>query len=124
MGTESKYLQKKGKEKQAAKGKKPIAGLVSSHVKDLIDKEKKRTGSNIGSIIERAFINYVDPVAGDSTNHKGTVIGTPPQQMPAEDIQKIVNDLQGIVYRIEKIATVEADVTRNEAAVTNENIED
>jgi hypothetical protein len=124
MGTGNKDLQKKGKEKQATKGKKPIAGLVSSHVKDLIDKEKKGTGSNIGSIIERAVINYVDPVAGDSTSHKGIVIGTPPQQMPTEDIQKIVDDLKDIVYRIEKIATVEADVARNEAAATSENIED
>jgi hypothetical protein len=123
VGTEKKDRHKKWKEKQVAEGKKPITIMVSSHVKELIDREKKRTGSTIASIIERAVINHVAPSAAGSTSHKAAVQDVEPQQLPTEDVLKIVDDLKGIVLRIEKISGIE-NVTNHKLALTSDDFEE
>jgi ATP-dependent Lon protease len=49
------------KEKQAKIGKKAISTFVNSEVKDLIDRECKRTEKKVAEVIEKAVINtYTD----------------------------------------------------------------
>lgn len=60
MGTSGKVRQKKWKEKQASKGKKMVSVMLSERAKELIDRESKKTGETIASVIERAVENLFD----------------------------------------------------------------
>lgn len=123
MRTEKENRHKKWKEKQLAQGKKSLTVMVSDYVKDLIDKERKRTGSTIARIIERAVIDHVAPSAAGSTSHKAPVQDVESQQLPSEDVRKIVDDLKGIVLRIEKISGIE-NVTNHKLALTSDDFEE
>lgn len=103
---------KKWKDRQLAKGKKPISVMVNSYVKDLIDREKKRRGVTIANVIETAVISFLD----DSVNSDN-------ERFPAEDFKQIADDLQGIVHRIEKITGIKAAAS-DQLVMTKENFEE
>ena len=62
MTTANKGRPKKSKTKRAAKGKKSVSVMLEAGTKDLIDKERKRTGDTIASVIERAVSALLSPV--------------------------------------------------------------
>ncbi|UCF81887.1 MAG: hypothetical protein JSV50_11755 [Desulfobacteraceae bacterium] len=61
MKTPNRERQKRWKEKQVSEGKKSLSVMVAAETKALIDKERKRTGETIASIIERAITNLFRP---------------------------------------------------------------
>ncbi len=65
MTTSGKERQQKFREKQKKEGKKPVTVMLPAKVKELIDKEKERTGETITSIIERAVLNLFDAVTSN-----------------------------------------------------------
>jgi len=65
MTISGKERQQKFREKQRSKGKKPVTVMLPEEVKELIDKEKERSGETIASIIERAVSKLLDPVSSD-----------------------------------------------------------
>lgn len=63
MTTSGKERQQRFRDKQKSAGKKPVTVMLPEEVKELIDKEKERTGETITSIIERAVSKLLDPVS-------------------------------------------------------------
>lgn len=61
MTTSGKERQQKFRDKQKSKGKKPVTVMLPAELKELIDKEKERTGETITSIIEKAVTRLLDP---------------------------------------------------------------
>ncbi len=59
---------KKLKTKQVAKGKKSVSVMLEAGTKDLIDKERKRTGETIAAFLERAVSNMLNPVVAEPTH--------------------------------------------------------
>lgn len=59
MAKSNKERQREWKKKQAAKGKKSLTAMISEEAKSLIDRERKRTGEPISSIVDRAVINLL-----------------------------------------------------------------
>jgi hypothetical protein len=75
MLTPNKERQRKWKAIQASEGRKPVTVMLSAEVKDLIDKERERTGGTIAGIIEKAVINLLNPSPVDSIFDKADLIG-------------------------------------------------
>ena len=56
MATTSRERQRKWKENQTTAGKRAVTVMLAPDIKDLIDKERKRTGETIAGIIEKAVV--------------------------------------------------------------------
>jgi hypothetical protein len=66
MKTTTKERQRKWKAKKASEGKKQVTVMMSAEVKNLIDRERKKTRGTIAGIIEKAVINLLNPSPVDS----------------------------------------------------------
>jgi hypothetical protein len=62
--------QKKWKVNQTSAGKKAVTVMLDAEIKKLIDKERKRSGENIASIIEKAVVNLLNPSQKNLTSEK------------------------------------------------------
>ena len=67
MRMTSQERQRKWKVKQAVEGKKSVTVMLDIGIKDLIDKERKRTGETIAGVIERAVSTILNSAPADST---------------------------------------------------------
>lgn len=68
MTPENKGRHKKSKTKQVVKDKKSVSVMLEAGTKDLIDKERKRTGETIASVIERAISALLSPATAEQTH--------------------------------------------------------
>ena len=75
MTTANKGRAKKSKTKRAVKGKKSVSVMLEAGTKDLIDKERKRTGETIASVIERAVSALFSPVTAEQTHEDKPATG-------------------------------------------------
>jgi len=73
MVTTSRERQRKWKENQTSAGKRAVTVMLAPDIKDLIDKERKRTGETIAGVIEKAVVNLFRPAPADPTNDKASV---------------------------------------------------
>jgi hypothetical protein len=73
MVTTSRERQRKWKVNQTSAGKRAVIVMLAPDIKDLIDKERKKTGETITSVIEKAIVNFFKPAPADSTNDKPSV---------------------------------------------------
>jgi predicted secreted protein len=93
--TKDKDRQKKWKEKQKAHGKKSVTIMLDKYVKDLIDKERKRTGFSTASIIELAILNHLG-----LSSEQLEIIKQGRRPVPMETLQEIANGLLDFVSKI------------------------
>ena len=63
--------------KPVAQGKKSVSVMLEAATKDLIDKERKRTGETIAAVLERAVSNLLNPAAGERSREDKPVAGDP-----------------------------------------------
>jgi hypothetical protein len=73
MVTTSRERQRKWKNNQTSAGKRAVTVMLAPDIKDLIDKERERTGETIAGVIERAVVNLFNPAQADLTNDKPSV---------------------------------------------------
>lgn len=73
MKTTTQERQRKWKAKQEAGGKKSVTIMLDAGVKDLIDKERKKTGETITAVIERAVSSLLGPVSVDESSKSDPV---------------------------------------------------
>jgi hypothetical protein len=115
--------QRKWKKKQVSKGLRAVTVMLPILVKDLIDKERKKTGETIAKVIERAVINLLGSPETASTRSSVTASNNVSRDVSTEDMQRISHDLKRIVQRLEKLSDTEPSVTSNTTAVTNDGSE-
>jgi hypothetical protein len=101
--TKDKDRQKKWKEKQKAHGKKSVTIMLDKYVKDLIDKERKRTGFSTASIIELAILNHLG-----LSSEQLEIIKQGRRPVPMETLQEIANGLLDFVSKIERLSGIKA----------------
>jgi len=73
MATTIRERQRKWKVNQTSGGKRAVIVMVTPDIKDLIDKERRKTGETVAGVIEKAIVNFFKPVPADSTNDKPSV---------------------------------------------------
>jgi hypothetical protein len=73
MATTSREHQRMWKVNQTSAGKRAVIVMLAPDIKDLIEKERKRTGETIAGVIEKAIVNFFKPAPADSTNDKPSV---------------------------------------------------
>jgi hypothetical protein len=87
----------KMKERHVSEDKKTVTIKVSAELKGLLDKERKLTGETITQIIERAVSNLQNSDQRKSPYNAN-------QELHANQLRKIANDLRQIVSKVDKIA--------------------
>ena len=112
MKTPNRERQRKWKKKQLSNGLRAVTIMLPTRIKDLIDKECKKTGDTIAKVIERAAINLL--------GSPGTAPNDVLRDLPPEDVQQMAADLRSTVHRFEETGGMKPSVTSNEMTVTSD----
>jgi hypothetical protein len=97
--------------------------LLPTRIKDLIDKECKKTGDTIAKVIERAVINLLGSPATVANQSILTAPNDVLRELPPEDVQQMAADLRSTVYRFEEMGGMKPSVTSNKISVTSDGSE-
>ena len=97
--------------------------MLPKGIKDLIDKERSKTGDTIAGVIERAVINLLSSQKLVPNASVATASSNMPRGVSTEEIRQIAAEFKGIVHRMEKLTDTESAVTSNPMAVTNDGSE-
>ena len=112
--------QRKWKKKQAADGLRAVTVMLPTLIKELIDKEREKTGGTIAKIIEKAVINLLGSAETASDQCAATASNSMLRDESTDDMQKITAALKSIIQRFEKLTSTGPSVTSNAIAVTND----
>jgi signal transduction histidine kinase len=119
MKTSNRERQRKWKKKQASNGKRAVTVMLPVEIKDLIDRQRKETGTTIAQIIETAVINLLTAPEDEPQNFVKTKLNQELEKFPAEELHQLNTDLKSIIQRFETLAESKSAVTGNPKNVTN-----
>jgi hypothetical protein len=120
MKTPNRERQRKWKQKQLSNGLRAVTILLPTRIKDLIDKECKKTGDTIAKVIEKAVINLLGSPATAANRSILTASNDGLGELPPEDVQQMAADLRSTVHRIEEMGGIKPSVTSNKISVTSD----
>jgi hypothetical protein len=84
-------------DKRNAENHKNLVIKVSAEIRHKLDRQKKRTGETLSKMVERAIANLLDADQKASRFHTE-------QELLAQQLHEIANDLRKIVHKIDAIA--------------------
>jgi hypothetical protein len=119
MKTSNRDRQRKWKQKQVSNGMRTLTVMLPVEVKDLIDKKRKESGTTLADIIETAVVNLLAAPEVASQSIMKTESNRRVEELPAEELHQIGDDLKAIVHRFENLATSNSAVSGNKKTVTN-----
>jgi len=120
MKISNRERQRKWKKKQVSNGLRAVTVMLPNCIKDLIDKERQKTGDTIADVIARAVINLLASPETASNQSFATASTNMSRGLPTEEMQQVTDELKGIVHRFEQLVETEPSVTSNTMAVTND----
>ena len=123
MNTSNRERQRKWKKKQVLNGRRAVTVMLPTIVKELIDKERGKTGETIANVIERAVINLLESGEITSTQSMATTSNNLLSDVSNEEMQQMADDLKSFVHRFENLFNPKHSVTSNTTAVTNDDSE-
>lgn len=97
LNTLSNVQRMRPKDKPIGESQKALTIKVSAELKRKLDRQKKRTGETLGKMVERALANLLDANQGSSRFHAE-------QDLLAQQLHEIANNLRKIVSKIDMIA--------------------
>jgi predicted transcriptional regulator len=119
MKTSNRDRQRKWKQKQVSNGMRTVTVMLPVEIKDLIDQKRKESGKTIAHIIETAVVNMLAAPQVAPQSIMKTESNRRVEELPAEELHQIGDDLKAIVHRFENLATSNSAVSGNKKTVTN-----
>jgi len=119
MKTSNSERQRKWKQKQVSNGMRTVTVMLPVEIKDLIDQKRKKSGTTTAHIIETAVINLLAAPQNASQSFVQTESNREIEEIPAQELHRISDDLKAIVQRVEKLTETNASVSGNKKSVTN-----
>jgi hypothetical protein len=119
MKTSNRDRQRKWKQKQVANGRRTLTVMLPVEIKDLIDKKRKESGTTLAHIIETAVVNQLAAPEDAPQSFMKTESCRRVEELPAEELHQISDDLKAMVHRFEKLAKSNSAVSGNKKTVTN-----
>jgi len=81
MKTPGKERQKKYIQKQREAGKCSVTILLTRAAKDIVDREREKTGETLSEVLERSILNLKNMVTSDASTEK-----VPPEKVTSDKI--------------------------------------
>jgi hypothetical protein len=119
MKTTNRERQRKWKQKQASNGMRAVTVMLPAEIKDLIDQNRKETGTTIAQIIETAVVNLLAAPKDKFQKIMKSELYQIVKEFPTAELHQIGVDLKTIVHRLETLSELKSAVTGNKKAVTN-----
>ena len=119
MKTSNSERQRKWKQKQVSNGMRTVTVMLPVEIKDLIDQKRKKSGTTTARIIETAVINLLAAPQNASQSFVQTESNREIEEISAQELHRISNDLKAIVQRVEKLTETTASVSGNKKTVTS-----
>jgi hypothetical protein len=119
MKTPNRERQRKWKQKQVANGMRTLTVMLPAEIKALIDRERKESRTTIAQIIERAVVNLLATPENASQISRKTLSNRGFEELPAEELNQISEDLNAIILRFQALAESKSAVSSNKKTVTS-----